>query len=72
MSLDTAIQIINCPAGADSEHAVPEQEPVVYQAIHGVAHPDIRATRRLKAVHFILHRLSKDVNNWCLHCQASQ
>jgi transposase InsO family protein len=52
---------------------VPEQDrPVVFRAIHDVAHPGIRVTRRLIAARFVWHGLAKDVNNWCRDCQACQ
>jgi hypothetical protein len=52
---------------------VPEQDmPVVFQAIHGVAHPSIRATRHLIVARFVWHGLAKDVNSWCRDCQVCQ
>ncbi len=36
----------------------------VFQALHGVAHPGIRATRRLVSARF--------VGNWCRDCQTCQ
>ncbi len=39
---------------------VPEQDrPVVFRAIHDVAHPGIRATRCLIAARFVWHGLQK-------------
>ncbi len=50
---------------------VPEQDrPVVFRAIHDVAHPCIRATRRLIVARFVWQGLAKDVNSWCRDCQV--
>jgi hypothetical protein len=37
----------------------------VFQAIHGVAHPGIRASRRLISACFVWHGLARDVGKWC-------
>jgi hypothetical protein len=43
-----------------------------FQAVHGVAHPGIRATRRLVSARFVWHGLARDVGNWCRDCQTCQ
>ncbi len=40
-----------------------------FLAIHNIAHPGIRATRRLVSARFVWPRLSADVARWCKDCQ---
>ncbi len=52
---------------------VPLQDRLgVFQALHGLAHPGIRATRRLVSAHFVWSGLAKDVGAWCRDCQTCQ
>jgi hypothetical protein len=44
----------------------------VFRALHGVAHPRIRATRRLISARFVWHGLASDVGCWCRDCQTCQ
>ena len=44
----------------------------VFDAIHGLSHPSIRATRKLVASKFIWHGLQKQVWLWTKKCVASQ
>jgi hypothetical protein len=44
----------------------------VFQALHSVAHPRIRATRRLVSACFVWHGLARDMGNWCRDCQTCQ
>lgn len=47
----------------------------VFSAIHQLAHPGIRATRRLISAKFVWKGLSKDINLWtksCLDCQKGK
>ncbi len=44
----------------------------VFDAIHSLAHPGIRATRRLIASHFIWLCLASQVAAWCPDCQHCQ
>ncbi len=49
---------------------VPESERRrIFQAIHGIAHPGVRATRRLLAARFTWRGLSSDVTKWCRECE---
>ena len=41
----------------------------VFPAVHGLAHPGMRATRRLLAARAIWEGMKKDVNSWCRDCQ---
>jgi hypothetical protein len=42
----------------------------VFNAIHSLAHPGIRATRRLISSRFVWPRLTDDIKKWCSSCQA--
>jgi transposase InsO family protein len=44
----------------------------IFQAVHGLAHAGIRATRRMIASRFLWPNLAKDVADWCRSCQACQ
>jgi Integrase zinc binding domain len=47
----------------------------VFEAIHQLAHPGIRASRRLIGSRFLWPNLAKDVAEWCkkfTHCQAAK
>ncbi len=44
----------------------------VFTAIHGLAHPGIRATRRLVAARFVWPGLATDVEAWCRDCVECQ
>ncbi len=50
---------------------VPEADrPLVFEAIHGMAHPGIRATRRLIAARFLWPGMRSDIAAWCRSCLA--
>ena len=44
----------------------------VFTAIHSLAHPGIRATRRLLAARFVWKGMAADVGRWCRECTACQ
>jgi Integrase zinc binding domain/Integrase core domain len=47
----------------------------VFAAIHGVAHPGIRATKRLISGRFVWPKMSADIGAWCkdcVHCNVSK
>jgi hypothetical protein len=44
----------------------------VFEAIHNLAHPGIRATRRLIASRFVWPRLASQVAEWCRDCVPCQ
>jgi hypothetical protein len=52
---------------------VPEaDQPRVFNATHGVAHPGIRATWRMVAAHFLWPGMQSDLAIWCRSCKACQ
>ena len=44
----------------------------VFLAVHTLAHPGIRATRRLLSSRFVWRGLAADVGHWCRECEACQ
>jgi transposase InsO family protein len=44
----------------------------VFEAVHNLAHPGIRATRRLIASRFVWPRLASQVAEWCRDCVPCQ
>jgi hypothetical protein len=44
----------------------------IFDAIHGLAHPGIPATRRLIASQYVWPQLAADVKSWCNECQQCQ
>ena len=44
----------------------------VFQAVHTLAHPGIRASRRLISGKFVWKELAADVGRWCKECLAFQ
>jgi hypothetical protein len=44
----------------------------IFNAIHGLAHPGIRATRHLIASRYVWPQLAANVKNWCNECQQCQ
>ena len=47
----------------------------VFDALHGLSHPGIRATQRLVTERFLWHGINKDIREWtrtCIGCQKSK
>jgi len=44
----------------------------VFHAVHDVAHPGVRATRRLLGARFIWPAMMKDIAAWCRDCTSCQ
>ena len=42
---------------------------LVFNSVHSLAHPGIRATRRMLTSRFVWTSCSTDVNTWCWECQ---
>ena len=42
---------------------------LVFNSLHSLAHPGIRATRRMLTSRFVWTSCSTDVNTWCRECQ---
>ncbi len=49
-----------------------EDRPAVFHAIHNVAHPGLRATRRMMSACFVWKGVGKDVAAMCRACQQCQ
>ena len=44
----------------------------VFLAVHNLAHPGIRASRRLISARFMWKGMAADVGQWCRECEACQ
>ena len=44
----------------------------IFTAVHSIAHPGVRATRRLISSRYIWPGLARDVRSWCRDCQDCQ
>ena len=44
--------------------------PAVFSAVHNLAHPGIRATRRLIRGRFVWSKMSANIAAWCRDCQC--
>jgi hypothetical protein len=49
-----------------------EDRKQIFEAVHGVAHPGIRASRRMLSARFIWPRMKSDIASWCRDCVACQ
>ncbi len=49
-----------------------EDRRQVFEAVHGVAHPGIRASRRMVAARFVWPGMKADIATWCRECEACQ
>ena len=45
-----------------------QQKKVVFDAIHGLAHPGIRASRRMVSTRFVWKGMAGDITQWCRNC----
>lgn len=44
----------------------------VFDSIHNLTHPGVRATQRLIGDRFVWHRMRSDINRWCRECLVCQ
>jgi transposase InsO family protein len=44
----------------------------IFTAVHNIAHPGVRASRRLISSRFVWPKMGADIKNWCNECQACQ
>ncbi len=49
-----------------------EDRRQVFEAIHGIAHPGIRASKRLISARYVWPRMKTDIAAWCRDCMACQ
>lgn len=45
---------------------------LVFAAVHDLAHPGIRATRRMISSRWVWKSMAADISSWCRDCQACQ
>ena len=48
----------------------PEFRRDVFDVLHGLSHPGIRATTQLVQQRYVWHNMKKDVKRWCRECAA--
>jgi cleavage and polyadenylation specificity factor subunit 1 len=49
-----------------------EDRRQVFEAVHGVAHPGIRVSKRLLSARYVWPRMKADITAWCRDCVACQ
>jgi transposase InsO family protein len=49
-----------------------EDRKQIFEAVHGVAHPGIRASRRMIAAWFVWLGMKADIAAWCRECEGCQ
>ncbi len=49
-----------------------EDRRQVFEAIHGVAHPGVRASKRMISARFVWPKMKSDIAAWCRGCVAYQ
>ena len=45
---------------------------VIFDSMHGLSHPGIRATQKLITARFVWPGVNVDVRRWCIQCQRSK
>jgi Integrase core domain/Integrase zinc binding domain len=48
--------------------ALPAFRRQIFQVLHGIAHPGIRASRRLISGRFLKEKMAADIGEWCRDC----
>ena len=70
------VEVAGVPLWCDTSSAqlrplVPlEHRKTVFEAVHGLAHPGIRATKRMVTSRFVWPGCSSDVAEWCRNCSG--
>lgn len=60
-------------SGTKPRPVVPEPwRFATFEAIHGLAHPGARATKKLMADRFVWHGMSKQIGQWVRECKSCQ
>ena len=73
---DSSVTILcDLSTGTPRPIVPPTWQRKVFDVIHGLAHPGIRATRKMVADRFVWHGMNKQVGMWaktCLSCQKAK
>ena len=86
MKVSPSLSVVSVPLGAESllcDSSTGSLRPLVplqlrrqlFNLLHDVSHPGVRASRRLVSTKFVWPGLSRDVGLWaksCLRCQRSK
>ena len=41
----------------------------VFSILHGLSHPDAKATKKLISRDYVWHKMKRDITMWCKHCE---
>lgn len=58
--------------GTARPYIPPQHRRAIFDSLHSLSHPGIRATQRLVTQRFIWPNINKDVKNWCQSCLKCQ
>jgi cleavage and polyadenylation specificity factor subunit 1 len=64
--------LCNFTTGRPRPQVPREDRRQVFEAIHGVAHPGIRASKRLLSARYVWPIMKTDIADWCRDCVACQ
>ena len=72
--LPTSEGIITCDisTGTARPYIPPQHRRAIFDSLHSLSHPGIRATQRLITQRFIWPNINQDVRNWCQSCLKCQ
>lgn len=61
--------------GTNRPYIPPKLRRQIFEQLHGLSHPGVRATQRLIGARYVWPRMNTDVRDWtkqCLSCQRSK
>jgi transposase InsO family protein len=72
VSLENQQVLVDISSGVMRPLVPAQFRRAIFAAVHGLAHPGIRATKRLISSRYLWPNLSADVTAWCRECQPCQ
>ena len=70
--VDGAYVLYDFSSGFPRPILPPDFRLLVFNKLHGLAHPGIRATKRLISTRYVWHGLASDITSWCRDCKHCQ
>ena len=70
--VDGAYVLCNVSSGLPWPILPPDFRRLVFNKLHGLANPGIRATKRLISTRYVWRDLASDITSWCRDCQHCQ
>ena len=70
--VDGAYVLCDFSSGLPRPILPPDFRRLVFNKLHGLAHPGIRATKRLISSRYVWRGLASDITSWCRDCQHCQ